>query len=795
MILLNRFFVRKKIIYCLFLLIKIFLFSVLIGISTVFISKREAFAYSGVSDFRIDQITVEGANRLQKDAVLNFISAQKGDVFTQELSVKIIKDLFATGFFSDAKTQFDQGVLRLIVQERPLIEQIDFVGIKEFSLDEIKKVFKESGLGTASVYDPSVLTQALQALKQQYLTKGKYATEIISTTTPLSGNRVSLFIAVNESEVTTIREIKIIGNRQIDTQQILDTMSLKTPGFWTWYTKNDRYSKQILNADLQAIRSLYLQRGFLDFNFKSTQVSLSPDRKEIRLVVELEEGQPYRVGTIKLIGKSMVFGTLAGGWAQLELELMNKIKLKAGQVYNGDLLNESLRDVREILEEKGFAFADIDPSFNLNKDVRELDLVINIDPKRKVFVRRIEITGNTQTKDEVIRREVVLFEGGLFNGKSLQKSKEKIERTGFFSEVSADVKRVVDSEDQLDLVFTVQETSNTTLSATLSYSSLQKLGLGLSASSRNLFGSGKEASLSVDTSTANRQIALSVLDPFFTDDGISQSLSFYQRRQDSSKLLTNYLIRTDYGVAVRYGFPISDENRIFVGANAERTRLKVDPQLSSPQYIAYVDEFGDLTNSLILNVGWSKDSRDNRLITSKGHYFSIDAERTIWGDLSYGRASLNYQYFKPIFKSQVLAFNLSLAGGRAYQGQTYPFFKNYFAGGLGSVRGYEYGSLGPKDVKNQNIGGNKRAFFNFEWLSPLPGLSKDKSLRFLLFADGGYAWGEDQTPKISDLRYSRGFGISWISPIGPLKFTWGYPINAKLGDQVSRFEFNISSGF
>lgn len=742
----------------------------------------------------IRQIEIVGAERLQTDTILGYVPVQTGDAFNEQISTATIKNLFATGFFSDVNVAFEHGILKINIQERPVIDQIEFGGVKEFDNEQLKSIFKENGIGTAQIYDPSVLERAIQALKLQYLGRGKYGTQVIVTTTPLDRGRVSIYVAVNEGEIAKIRGIRFFGNERYSESDLLDLMTLRTPGFWTWYTKSDRYSKQTLSADLQAIRNFYLSQGFLEFAIRSTQVSLTPDKQEMYLTIEIDEGLQYKVSSVKLVGTGTVVGTISGGWKAIEQELQPQLTLKPGEVFDGEKLNQSLRLIQDKLGEKGYAFAIVNPIPNLNKEKEEVDFTIAINLGRRMYVRRIEIAGNTRTRDEAIRREVNLFEGGVFNGKTMNDSRDKIDRLGFFSDVAVETKPVVGSEDQIDLLFTVQERLTNTFNAGLSYSSLQKLGLSLGIDSKNVFGSGQDISLAVDTTKANRTIDISTFNPYFTDDGVSQRLSIYQRRLDSSQLTNNYLIRTDYGVAARYGFPLTDSTRLFVGTSLERTELQVDQTKSSSRYLNYVNLYGDTANSLFLTLGWAKDTRDNVLTPSRGQYFSINTDRAVAGDLRYSRAATNYQFYLPAW-SHTLAFNLDLAAGKAHGDHEYPFFRNYYVGGQGSVRGYEYGSLGPRDTNDEDLGGNKKMNFNLEWLMPLPGMNKDKSLRFVVFLDGGYAWAEHQQPRLGDLRYSKGFGLSWISPIGPLKFSWGYPINSQPTDKVSRFEFKIGTAF
>jgi outer membrane protein insertion porin family len=750
---------------------------------------------------KVGVIEILGQERLDSTSVSGYLPIQVGDNYSDEVSNRIIKNLFASGFFSDVKVRFQDGKLTIQVQERPIIDQLEFVGVNEFDNDGLKKLFKENGVGIAQIFDQSVLDRATQALKMQYLGKGRYATEVITTTTPLARGRVSILIAVNEGPIAKIQSIKLLGNRHFSDQKLLDLMTLRTPGFWTWYTKEDRYSKPTLQADLQAIRTFYLSEGFLEFNVQSTQLSLTPDKQEMYLTLQIDEGKQYKVSSIKLVGQGAVVGTVAGGWNKLKEELESVVTLQKGQVFDGTKLTDSLKAIQDKLAEKGFAFSAVNAFPEINREKEELDFSILIDLGRRVYVRRIEIAGNTKTKDEVIRREMRLFEGGIFDGKKLTDSKDRITKLDFFENVNVETRRVENAEDQLDVIVSVQEKTTSSFNMTFSYSSAEKFSGSIGVETTNVFGSGQDMGVSLQKGRYDRSFVIYVRDPYFTDSGISQQVNFYDK--SSKDTLTNKssaaVRTTDTGISLKYGLPMSDLTRLFVGATVEKTKLELenpDASTASTRYSNFVSKYGNKYQNVLATLGWAKDSLDSNLNPTSGQYFYIGAEHSISGDLRYTKLTSNYQLFIPLTEKQTLGFNLDLAYGKGNSGKEYPFFKNFYVGGQGSVRGFESGSLGPRDTANDiSLGGNKKINTNVEWIFPIPGMGKDKSLKFLLFVDGGMVWAENQSVKLSDMRYSRGFGLSWVTILGPLKFSWGYPINKKPTDKVARFEFKIGTNF
>jgi len=734
-------------------------------------------------DFVIRDIRVEGAQRTDVGTVFGYLPLRVGDHYDPSKGTAAIRALYASGLFKDVRLEADGDVLVVVVEERPAIASIDLIGMKEFDKDTVKKSLKDVGLAEARIYDRSLLDRAEQELKRQYLSRGRYGVKVTTTVSPLERNRVNITISIDEGEVARIREIRFTGNRAFSDSQLRDQMELSTPGWLTWYTGHDKYARQKLQADQETLRSFYLARGYLDFNIESTQVSISPDKKDIQITINLLEGERYRISGIKLAGE------LLG----LDAELSRLIDVKPGEIYNGERINAIGKAVTDRLSVLGYAFANANPVPDANKEKREVAFTILVDPGRRAYVRHVNVSGNTRTRDEVIRREIRQFESGWFDSEKVKLSRDRIDRLGFFEKVEIETPAVPGSQDQVDLNVTVKERPTGTIQAGLGYSSTEHLVISGAYTQQNVLGTGHAIGIQLNTSSATRTIAVSHADPYVTIDGVSQSEEIYRRDSNLAKLgLATVDIGTTGGT-VRWGVPFTEFDTIFFGVGVESTDITLTA--SSPfRYIDYVNRFGSSAGALLGTIGWSRDNRDNILTPNRGHFQRAFLEfGTPALDLQYFKLTYQYQQFQPLTNKFTLAFNGQAGYGGGYEGKDFPLFKNFFVGGIGSVRGFEAGSLGPRDVNGDPLGGVKEVNGSIEALATLPGA--DRSLRGLFFVDAGDVWGSGQGIHFADLRAAAGAGIAWISPIGPLKLSLAQPIRSQPGDRVQRFQFQIGTGF
>ncbi len=734
-------------------------------------------------EFVIRDIRVEGIARTEAGTVFSYLPLRVGDRYDPERGAAAIRALFATGLFKDVRFEAEGDVLVVIVEERPAIAEVKLEGVKEFDKDTVAKSLREVGLGDGRVFDRALLERAEQELKRQYLTRGLYGVEVKSTVTPVERNRVNILIAVDEGEAARIRAIGFTGNKAFSDGTLRDQLDLTSSGWLTWYTKRDQYSRPKLAGDLEKLRSFYLNRGFLDFNIESTQVSISADKRDIYITINLVEGERYTVSQVKLAGE------LLG----LEDELNALIDVKPGDVFNAERLNAISKRITDRLGALGYAFATANAVPEPNRDKREVSITFFIDPGRRVYVRRVNISGNSRTRDDVIRREVRQFESAWFDAEKVRLSRDRIDRLGFFEKVEVETPAVPGSFDQVDVNFKIEERATGQLQAGAGYSSSEGLVLQGSYSQRNTFGTGHAVSFEVNTSQVSRTLSLTHTDPYVTLYGVSRTTELIYRKSDLAQLGLGSVDLDSQIAAVRFGIPYTEFDTVFLGLRYEATQIGLT-EFSPPSYIQYVEDFGDSPTALELTLGTVRDSRDNILVPTRGAQQRLFAE---WGlpvmDLEYYRLTYQHTRYLPLTNRLTLAGNIELGYGNSYGGKPYPIFKNFYVGGINSVRGYETASLGPVDVFGTPLGGTRRLNFQTEVLTPLPG--GDRTLRIFGFVDGGWVWGQDDKVALGDLRFSTGVGIAWISPLGPMKFSYAYPINSKSTDKLQRFQFSIGTGF
>ncbi|HOB44526.1 MAG TPA: outer membrane protein assembly factor BamA [Zoogloea sp.] len=739
--------------------------------------------------FVVKDIRVEGIQRTEAGTVFSYLPVKVGERFSEDKASQAIKSLFATGFFKDVRIEVENDVIIVLVDERPAISQIDFVGIKEFEKDALKKGLKEVGLAESRIFDRALLERAEQELKRQYLSKGLYGVQITTTVTPLERNRVGVNFNVVEGEAAKIRQISIIGNKVFKEKELVDLFSLTTPGWMTWYSKSDQYSKQKLSADIEALRSFYLNRGYLDFSIDSTQVSITPDKKDIYITLSITEGEKYTVSDVKL----------AGNMVLPEADLQKLVKLKPGDTFVRDDVNATTKAISDRLGNEGYAFANVNAAPEVDKVKREVAFTFFVDPGRRVYVRKINFAGNAKTRDEVLRREVRQMEGAWYDGAALNRSKVRLDRLGYFEEVTIETPAVAGVTDQVDANFTVKERATGNLMLGAGFSSAEKVILSASIAQQNLFGTGNAMSLQMNTGKINRTIALSFTNPYWTVDGISMGWDIYQRNVDPTSLSVATYKSSSIGAGLRFGYPIAEDDRINFGLAVDQTTIKVYDTSPAP-YVNFVNTFGDTARSLVATVGWGRDKRDSFLYPTSGVYQRASVEvATPALDMRYVRGSYQHQYWIPFGGGYALMLNGDLGYAHGYDGKELPFYKNFYAGGIGSVRGYQQSTLGPHYTDSSGyvraLGGNRRAIANAEYYFPMPGQGKEKSMRLSFFADTGYVWGADDKVQASDLRYSAGLAFTWSSPVGPLKFSLGQALKKKDGDKTQKFQFQLGTVF
>ncbi|UCV06595.1 outer membrane protein assembly factor BamA [Dechloromonas denitrificans] len=735
--------------------------------------------------FAVKDIRVEGIQRTEAGTVFSYLPVKVGDTLTDEKAAQSIKALFATGFFKDVRIEVDKGVMVIVLQERPAIAKLDFVGMKEFEKDVIVKALKETGIAEGRIFDRALLEKAEQELKRQYLTRGKYGVNITTTVTPLERNRVGVNFNVEEGVAAKIKQINLVGAKSFKEKDLLAQFELTTPGWLTWYTKNDQYSRQKLSGDLEKLKSFYMNQGYLEFNVESTQVSISPDKQDVYITVNLTEGERYQVSSVKL----------AGDFSLPEDELKKLVTVKPGDVFSRERLNESTKAIGDRLGKQGYAFANVNASPEIDKEKRKVAFTIFVDPGKRVYVRRINLTGNTKTRDEVIRREIRQMEGGWYDADRVSASKQRIDRLGYFTDVAVETPAVPGTADQVDVNLSVTEKPTGNLMLGVGTSSTDKVILSGSIAQNNFLGSGNNVAIQVNSAKSYRTYVFSYTNPYFTPDGVSQGFDVYHRTVNtSSTAIANYTSASTGG-GIRFGFPIGEKESLGFGVGLDTTSITTYDD--SPKYYKdFVREFGDTNLSIPVTLNWISDGKDSYFLPTKGTYQKAGVEVAVpGGDLTYYRASYQLQHFVPLNSKFTLMVNGEVGYAEGYGGKGLPFYKNFYAGGVNSVRGYKASSLGPviNDGNEYRIGGNRRFIGNAELLWSLPGM--EKSLRMGWFFDAGQVYGKGQNIALDDLRYSTGLSAAWISPIGPLKFSFGLPLNKKDSDQTESFQFQLGTTF
>ncbi len=737
-----------------------------------------------VDPFTVRDIRVEGLQRVEPGTIFASLPFRIGDVYNDEKGSAAIRALFGLGLFKDVRLEVSGNVLVVVVEERPTVADIDFVGAKEFDKDALKKALREIGLTEGRPYDQGLADRAEQELKRQYINKSLYGAEVVTTVTPIERNRVNLTFAVTEGEPARITEIRVVGNKAFSESTLRGLFDLDTGGFLSWYTKSDRYSRAKLNADLEALRSYYLNRGFLEFRIDSTQVAISPNKQDIAITVNVTEGERYVVSGVRL----------EGNYLDKEDEFKSLVAIKPGEPFNADQVAETTKAFTDYFGNFGYAFANVEARPEIDRANNRVSFVLLAEPSRRAYVRRINISGNNRTRDEVLRREFRQFESSWYDADKIKLSRDRIDRLGYFRDVNIETSEVPGAPDQVDLNINVVEKPTGSLQLGAGFSSAEKLALSFSIKQENAFGSGNYLGVEVNTSKYNRTIVFNSVDPYFTADGISRTIDLYHRSsrpyEDQGG---NYQLITT-GAGLRFGIPFSELDTVFFGGSLERTEIRPGTNIPAA-YLAYANRFGFTSVNIPLTVGWSRDDRDSTLAPTRGRFQRLAGEVGVAGDARYVRSNYQFQQYLPLNKQYTLAFNGELGWGKGLGGRQFPVFKHFYSGGLGSVRGFEQGTLGPRDVTGSTIGGTRKINLNAEVITPFPGAGNDRTLRMFGFVDVGNVYGENEKMAMGDLRASVGIGLSWISPIGPLRLAAAQPIRKFAGDRIQRLQFQIGTSF
>lgn len=765
----------------------ILVFVGLLGLgSLVWIPQVRSQAADSTAAFTISDIRVEGLQRISAGTVFNYLPAGVGSTISPADYAEIIRALFKTGFFTDISLARDGNVLVINVVERPSVAEINISGNKDISTDELLTALRDIGLAEGRVFDRALLDRIEQELINQYFGRGKYAAKLDVAVRTLPRNRVAIDLTVSEGVAARIRQINIVGNQDFDDDDLLDQFQLTTSGIITILTKSDQYSKQKLEADIEALRSFYLDRGYLRFNVNSTQVSISPDKKDIFITINITEGEPYTIRDVNLRGNLLV----------PEEELRGLITLQEGEVFSRSEANQVVQALADRFGEDGYAFAVINTIPNLDDATSQVDLTFAIDPGRRVYVRRINFTGNLKTNDDVLRREMRQAEGGWFSTKDIKRSQIRLQRLPYLADVQVDSQPVPGSPDQVDIDVAVEERNSGSLNVGLGYGQTEGFLFNAAVSQSNFLGTGNEVGFAFNNSDSDTLYSLTYNNPYYTPDGVSRGFRLSYRETDAGENNTaDYVVDRLLGL-LNYGFPLNEFDTWRVGAGLENLHIKTTE--SSPQEIFdYLDENGDDFWNIKLESSWSRDSRNRVIFPTEGYLNRVGLEVALPGsDTEYYKIDYLHRGYFPLNDTLTLTWRGVLGYGDGYGDQdALPFFENYFAGGLRTVRGFETNTLGPRYSNGEASGGGVRVVGGTEVISELPFLADSDNFRISAFFDIGNVFETPSDFDAGDLRYSTGLSFMWISPLGPLSLSYALPINDEDDDDVENFQFSFGVPF
>jgi outer membrane protein insertion porin family len=747
------------------------------------------------NSFEVKDIRLEGLQHVAPGLVFRNFPVANGETLDETRLSSAVRKLFATGYFDDVKVARDDGVLVLQLQERPAIALIRLEGNKALKSEALLEGLKQSGLKEGDVFKRATLEQVKLDLLRIYASQGRYGAKIDAEVEPLSGNRVALNINVTEGKVATIHHINVVGNTLFDDETLLELFELQLPGFWSFYSNDDRYAREKLSGDLERLRSFYMDQGYLNFSIDSTQVSITPDRKDVYITINVSEGAKYTVKGVNLAGEMVV----------PENELRAVLSVADGDVFSRRAMIKSQEALSRELGNAGYMFANVAPSPEVHED-DTVTLNYFIDPGKRTYVRRITVRGNTRTADEVLRREMRQMEAALASNEEIEKSKQRLERTGFFSSVNVETVPVPGTSDQVDLEYSVVEQQSGSFTASIGFSQSSGIILGLNVQQDNFLGTGRKIALGISNSDSLTEYSFSSTDPYYTVDGVSRGYSLYFRERDFDEDNASSYSTDEMGAGVTFGYPIDEYQRLNFGATLEQVTLKKN-DYSPQEVVDFIDDEGDTYLNLVLQAGWSDNHLNRGIFATKGYAQNANVEVALPGsDLTYYKLGYSLRYYYPLSESELWVAKgwTRLGYADTLGGNKYPFFNHFFAGGLRSVRGFEANSLGPRDSEEDPFGGNVLVTGGAELIVPTPFGEASNTFRTSLFFDAGNVFDTscsatasscDEGIQFDELRYSTGVAFSWLTPVGPLSFVLARPLNEKAGDETEFFQFSLGQTF
>lgn len=756
--------------------------------------------------FEVTDIRVEGLQRVSAASVFNAFPISAHDQVDDRELAEAARSLFATGLFDDIQLARDGDVLIIQVVERPTILSLNISGNQRLSEEDLRRGLREGGLAEGQVLQLSTLEDIQRELEGVYQAQGRYSSSIETSVREIDEGRVQVDIEINEGEVAKIRQINIVGNRAFDEDDLLDVFELNDrPGrFFGWFSR-DEYSREALSGDLERLRSFYLDRGYVNFDITSTQVSISPDKSEIFITVNVDEGSQFKFGDVQFAGDLKIS----------ESEARELMQVEKGAIFSRSDVTASTEALRSRLGAEGFAFARVEGVPTPRADGATVDLVINVEPGNRAYVRRIDFIGNTTTEDEVLRREMIQMEGAPASTESISQSRQRLERLGFFRQVEVETQPVPGEPDKLDVAYTVEEQPSGSISASVGFSQSAGVIYGVGLAQNNFLGTGNRVNIGAQRSDIFTSVNFGFTDPYWTLDGISRGYNLFYRETDYEDSDISTYSTDAYGAGINFGYPISELSRLNFGASLEDLTVKTYRDTAS-EIVRYVDDQGDSAQSLKLTASWTRNNLNRGIMPTSGNYQRLSLETAAPGsDADYFKLRARAQQLFPLNEEETwsLKFGGTLGYADSIGNDPYPFYENFYSGGLGSVRGFTGNTLGQRTTpreggRDRTLGGNVLVEGSAELLFPVPFVEDQRSLQAGFFLDAGntfltdcYEVEEGRTSNCSsgvdlgDLRYSIGVGLSWLTPVGPLTFSIAEPLNDESGDDTQFFQFSLGQTF
>ncbi|GAB6139871.1 outer membrane protein assembly factor BamA [Methylosoma difficile] len=756
--------------------------------------------------FFVQNIKVRGLQRISEGTVFNYLPVNVGEKFSMDDVAPAIRALFKTGFFKDIALEREGDSLIVNVVERPSIAKIIFEGNKDLSKDDLKKAMDKIGLSEGKVFDRQVLDKVEQELSRQYLSHGKYGLKIKTEVANLTRNRVGININISEGRVAKIKQINIVGNKVFDEKALLGILELSTSNLLSFYTKDDQYSKQKLSADLETLRSYYLDRGYINFSIESTQVAITPDKKDIYVTINVKEGEVYTLEKVKLAGNLVVDPE----------ELIKLSSVGPGEIFSRKNATETSKAISDRLGNDGYAFANVNMVPEINEIKKSVDMTFFVDPGKRAYVNHINVKGNTKTRDEVVRREMRQMEGSWASSAKIERSKTRLERLGYFESVNVETPQVPGTTDQIDVNYALTEKSSGNLSAGVGFSQVQGIVINANLSQDNIFGSGKRVNLGFNNSNYATNYQVGFLNPYFTPDGVSVGYNVgYSERNAGRINIANYSTKV-INLGTDFGIPLNEFDQVRFGLDFKHTNLSTVTAYdssgnvyfsSSKQISDFIAREGDTFLTYSPTLSWTHDTLNRAIFPSKGGQQRFSSLISLPGsDLSYYKLSYKHQLYFPLAKDFTFRVQAEAAYGNGYGStKSLPFFENYFGGGTGSIRGFRNNTLGPRDSNSFPLGGSSKIIGNAEMFFPVPFLSDVKSVRLGAFFDAGAI---SNGFNMDNFRYSAGLSGEWLSPFGALSVSAAMPLNTGStpyidnggaqqfrADQEQMFQFNFGQNF